>query len=299
MLISSTTITSLTALNSMFRLPLAAMVSLTAFTGVLAADPGAPGLLLWSVGWGIFLLSAACSVLNQVQERITDALMTRTRHRPIACGLIEPRIGATIGLLLGSSGLILLSVGSGQISALLGLATMAWYLLIYTPLKRISSLAVIAGTPCGALPPLIGWQAASGELFSPQILAIALIMLLWQVPHFWLLAMPDRDELRLAGFKVLPATLSNQKLLHICHFWIMGLSSVTLLLPLLHLLWQPLLQGALAGLALTFAIWASFVQRKVLFVEKAARKLRFGLHLYLGLVLCILLLQGMLFRYAI
>jgi 4-hydroxybenzoate polyprenyltransferase len=105
--------------------------------------------------------------------------------------------------------------------------------------------------------------------------------------------------LRLAGFKVLPATLSNQKLLHICHFWIMGLSSVTLLLPLLHLLWQPLLQGALAGLAITFALWASFVQRKVLFVEKAARKLRFGLHLYLGLVLCILLLQGMLFRYAI
>ncbi len=299
MLRSSTTFISLTALNRMFRLPLAAMVALTALTGALVANPGIPGLHLWSIGWGIFLLSAACSVLNQVQERLTDALMTRTRHRPIACGLIEPQVGAIIGLLLGSSGLLLLYAGSGQLSALLGLATMTWYLLIYTPLKRSSSIAVIAGTPCGMLPPIIGWQAASGDLFSPQILSLALIMLLWQVPHFWLLAMPDRDELRLAGFKVLPATLSNQKLLHVCHFWIMALSSATLLLPLMHLLWLPLLQVILGGLALSFAIWASAVQRKVLFVEKTAKKLRLGLHLYLAMVLGILLIQGIFLRYTL
>jgi protoheme IX farnesyltransferase len=232
-----------------------------------------------------------------VQERFTDALMTRTCHRPMACGLLSSRAGTLIGLVTGSTGLLTLYLGSSSASAFLGLVATAWYLLLYTPLKRVTSFAVVAGTPCGILPPLIGWHAAGGDLLSPQVLSLGLIMLLWQVPHFWLLALPDRDELDLAGFKVLPKALSNQKLLQVCHFWIMGLVSTTLLLPLLQLLWQPVLQGLTVGLALSFAIWASTLQRKVLFFEHAARRLKFGLHLYLALVVGLLLLQNLLARF--
>ncbi len=298
MLISSTTMSGLSAVGRLFRLPLAAMVALSALAGALAANPGLAWLQLWILGWAIFLLSAACSVLNQVQERLTDALMTRTCQRPIASGQLSAKAGAVIGLILGSVGLVLLYAGNGSDSALLGLTAMAWYLLVYTPLKRITPFAVIAGTPCGILPPLIGWHFATGNIFSPQALVLGLLLLLWQVPHFWLLAIPDRDELSLAGFKVLPSGLSNQKLLYVCHFWIMALTTASLLLPVMHLLWSIPLQVVAVGSSLAFACWATRVQKKSLFVEITVTRLRFGLHLYLGLILATILLQGLWTRLA-
>lgn len=289
---------SLVALSRLFRLPLAAMVAFSALTAALAANPLLDWLILWSVSWGVLLLTASGSVLNQLQERVTDALMSRTWHRPLACGLLPPRAGMVIGLTTGSAGLVMLFVGCGPLSALLGLAALGWYLLLYTPLKRVSPLAVIAGTPCGILPLLIGWQAAGGSLNSPRILALGLIMLLWQVPHYWLLVLPDRLELEMAGFRVLPRT-GDQKLLHICHFWLMSLACATLLLPLLGLLRTPLLQGLLLGVAVSFALWASLLQRRTLFIEKTASKLKLGLHLFLGLVLGLAFLEAVLTRFAI
>lgn len=288
--------TNLTALSRLIRLPLSAMVAVSALTGALAAAPEMPWLKLWALMWGIFLLSAACSVLNQVQERFTDALMRRTCSRPLACGALTPRRGMLSGLLLATGGLFILLSGNGTTAALLGLATTVWYLTVYTPLKRYSSLAVIAGTPCGAMPPLIGWIAAGADPLDPRPLALVLLMVLWQVPHYWLLAMPDRDELVRVGFKVLPDKLSAHQLLNISHFWILGMISATLLLPPLHLVQLPLLQGLVAGLALSFAVWTTRVQRKTLFIEKSSQKLRIGLHVYLGLVLGTILLNGLLTR---
>ncbi len=296
MRLHSATMTNLTALSRLIRLPLSAMVALSSLTGALAAAPGLPWLKLWALVWGIFLLSSACSVLNQVQERFTDALMRRTCRRPLACGSLSPRAGMAAGLLLATGGLAILLLGTGMTAALLGLVTTAWYLAVYTPLKRVSSLAVIAGTPCGALPPLIGWIAAGADPFDPRPLALVLLMVLWQVPHYWLLAMPDRDELLRVGFKVLPKRLSGHQLLSISHFWILGMISATLLLPPLRLVQWPLLQGLIAGLAVSFAVWTTKTLRKTLFVEKPARKLRIGLHVYLGLVLATILLNGLLTR---
>ncbi|MEJ2524045.1 MAG: UbiA family prenyltransferase [Desulfuromonadales bacterium] len=292
----SATMMHLTALSRLIRLPLSAMVALSALAGALAARPFLPWLSLWGVVWGIFLLSAACSVLNQVQERFTDALMRRTCRRPLACGALAPGTGMAIGLLLGSGGLAVLVATAGTTASLLGLGATVWYLAVYTPLKRISSLAVIAGTPCGALPPLIGWIAAGGEPLDPRPLALVLLMILWQVPHYWLLALPDRDELTRAGFKVLSARLSGHQLLGMSHFWILGMITATLLLPPLGLVNLPLFQGLIAGLAVAFAIWSTRVQRKTLFIEKSAQKLRIGLHVYLGLVLGTILLNGLILR---
>ncbi len=288
----SGTMTNLTALSRLIRLPLSTMVALSALTGALATNRPISGMTLWALTWGIFLMSSSCSVLNQVQERFTDALMRRTCRRPLACGDLSVTAGMAIGLLFGSGGLAILFAATGTATALLGLAVTSWYLLVYTPLKRISSLAVIAGTPCGALPPLIGWLAAGGDPLDPRPLTLVLLMVLWQVPHYWLLALPDRDELKQIGFKVLPAKLSANQLLNISHFWILGMVTATLLLPPMQLVRIPLLQGVIAGLAIAFAVWTTRIRQKTLFIEKTAYKLRVGLHLYLGLVLGIILLNG-------
>jgi protoheme IX farnesyltransferase len=286
--------TNLTALSRLIRLPLSAMVALSALAGALASGFQVPWITLWALTWGIFLMSSSCSVLNQVQERFTDALMRRTCRRPLACGDLSAKTGMAIGLLFGSGGLAILFAATGTTTALLGLVATSWYLLVYTPLKRHSSLAVIAGTPCGALPPLIGWLAAGGDPLDPRPFTLVLLMVLWQVPHYWLLALPDRDELKRIGFKVLPDKLSGHQLLSISHFWILGMVTATLLLPPMRLVQLPILQGLIAGLAISFAVWTTRVQQKSLFIEKTAYKLRVGLHLYLGLVLGTILLNGLL-----
>lgn len=288
--------TNLSALSRLIRLPLSAMVALSALSGALATGLHMSWATLWALSWGVFLLSAACSVLNQVQERHTDALMRRTCRRPLACGALKPATGMIIGVLLGSGGLATLLAATGTATALLGLAATGWYLLVYTPLKRLSPLAVIAGTPCGALPPVMGWLAAGGDPLDPRPLTLVLLMVLWQVPHYWLLALPDRYELRQVGFKVLPAQLSRHQLLSISHFWILGTVTATLLLPPLQLVQLPLLQGVVAGLAIVFAVWTTHTLRRTLFIEKTAARLRIGLHVYLGLVLGTVLLNGLALR---
>ena len=290
------TMTSLAALSRLIRLPLSGMVAVSALAGALVMSPYLPPQKLWTLGWGIFLLSASCSVLNQVQERHSDALMRRTCSRPLACGALSPKVGMVIGLLLATGGVAILLVTAGSLPALLGLGATAWYLAVYTPMKRVSSMAVIAGTPCGALPPLIGWVAAGGDPLDPRPMVLVLLMVLWQVPHYWLLALPDRDELRRAGFKVMPVKFSSHQLISISHFWMLGMVTSTLLLPLMHLIKVPVLQGLIAGLAISFAVWSTRVQRKSLFVERTARKLRIGLHVYLGLILGSILLNSLWLR---
>ncbi|MBW2450776.1 MAG: protoheme IX farnesyltransferase [Deltaproteobacteria bacterium] len=297
MQIMSNTASGFFAMSSLFRLPLAVMVALTAIVGALAGNPASPRLMMWSLAWGIFFLSAACSVLNQVQERTADALMSRTCHRPVASGLVSAHKAGFIGFSLASAGLCLLYAGTGPENALAGLFAMGWYLLVYTPMKRVTPWAIVAGTPCGMLPPLIGWQAATGEFVSPQAFVLALIMFFWQVPHFWLLALPDRHELQMAGFRVLPDALSNQRLFHISLFWVVGLCSATLLLPIVRGVHFPSLQVVIICLALAFVFWSFGCQRQFVLVEKVARQLKFGLHLYLGLLLGTLVLHGLATRF--
>ncbi len=276
-----------TALAQLLRLPLAVMVALTAITGALLLRAPTNGLTLWAVGSGVFLLTAAGSVLNQLQERTSDALLRRTAGRPLACGQLSPAAGSGLGLSLASGGLAVLLAGTGAGPALLGLAALTWYLLVYTPLKRLTSLAVLAGTPCGALPPLIGWLAGGGPLPAPQPLALALIMLLWQVPHYWLLALPDRAELHAAGFRTLPE-LTDRQLLTVSRRWIGALALATVFLPLLAMPTHTLAQGLLIGLALALAGGTVWMSGRTLFAAAAAPLLRHLLHLYLGLILMVL-----------
>ena len=181
-----------------------AMVVFTALVGYVTASSGAAwNLLLAAALAGTGLVAAGASVLNQVMERDTDALMLRTRTRPLPAGRIGPGEARAFGVLLTLSGLATLLWLSGPLAAAVAGATWASYLFAYTPLKRRTPLATLVGAVPGALPPVIGWAAALGGL-DPGAFILFAILFLWQVPHFLAIAWLYRDHYARAGFPMLP-----------------------------------------------------------------------------------------------
>lgn len=157
--------------------------------------------LLWTAV-GTWLLGSSASVFNQLRERDLDAVMKRTEHRPLPAGRIRPMTAVGIGVVLALGGSIVLMRFTSPLAMILGLATVGIYIIVYTPLKRKTPLATAVGAVPGAMPPLIGWAAARGELETGAWLFFGLVYL-WQLPHFLAIAwMYQRDYLR-AGFKVL------------------------------------------------------------------------------------------------
>ena len=180
------------------------MVVFTTLVGFVTAAPASPwtGLLLAALA-GTGLVAGGASALNQVMERDTDALMHRTRTRPIPAGRIRPGEAILFGALLTLAGLGLLAALSGTLAALVAFSTWASYLFLYTPLKRRSHLSTLVGAVPGALPPVIGWAAGSGSL-EPGAFILFAIMFLWQIPHFLAIAWLYRDDYERGGLKVLP-----------------------------------------------------------------------------------------------
>ena len=180
------------------------MVVFTALVGFVTAASAPPWTALLAAALvGTGLVAAGASALNQVMERDTDALMLRTRNRPIPGGRIRPVEASLFALLLTLAGLVLLAVRCGAPAALVAFSTWASYLFLYTPLKRRSHLATLVGAVPGALPPVIGWAAASGRL-EPGAFILFAIMFLWQIPHFLAIAWIYRDDYERGGLKVLP-----------------------------------------------------------------------------------------------
>jgi protoheme IX farnesyltransferase len=181
-----------------------AMVVFTALVGFVTASPGpAWTFALAAALAGTGLVAAGASVLNQVMERDTDALMLRTRTRPLPAGRIGPGEARAFGALLTATGLVTLAWLSGPLAAAVAFATWASYLFAYTPLKRRTSLATLVGAVPGALPPVIGWAAAQGRLEAGSFILFA-ILFLWQIPHFLAIGWLYRDDYARAGFPMLP-----------------------------------------------------------------------------------------------
>jgi protoheme IX farnesyltransferase len=152
---------------------------------------------------GTALVAGGAAALNQVLERDTDALMRRTRSRPLPAGRVSITAAAAFGLALTSLGIVLLATDTTLVAAALALLTSVVYLLIYTPLKRRTPGATLVGAVPGALPPLIGWAASHGNV-SPGGVALSAIVFLWQIPHFMAIAWLCRDDYAHAGFPMLP-----------------------------------------------------------------------------------------------
>jgi protoheme IX farnesyltransferase len=152
---------------------------------------------------GTALVAGGAAVLNQVYERDTDALMRRTRLRPLPDGRVAPADARAFGYALSAVGLLLLAARANLLAAFLALVTLVVYLTIYTPLKRRSSISTLVGAVPGALPPLIGWTASHGAVTAGGA-ALFAIVFLWQIPHFMAIAWLYRDDYGKAGFPMLP-----------------------------------------------------------------------------------------------
>jgi len=149
------------------------------------------------------LVAAGASALNQLLEREYDAKMRRTQNRPLPSGRLQPTTVAIFGGVSSVAGLVYLALAVNPLTSVLGAVTLVSYLFIYTPLKRVTWLNTMIGAVPGAMPPLMGWTAARGEL-SGEGWALFAILFFWQLPHFFAIAWMYRDEYAKAGFKMLP-----------------------------------------------------------------------------------------------
>lgn len=216
------------------KLRITIFVTVTTVFGYIAATNSIDaGLILPTIG--ILLLACGSAALNHYQERNTDALMDRTKNRPIPSGKISASSVLKISIVLVISGSILLFISSGVLALSFGLLNLIWYNGVYTPLKKVSPLAIIPGSLVGAIPPIVGWVAGDGYLFDPQIILISFFFFIWQIPHFWLLLMILDKDYQKAGFPTLTQIFNRQQLGRITFIWIIATGVTGLLIPLFQI----------------------------------------------------------------
>ena len=180
------------------------LVLVTTLAGLYLASPAGVELkLLVNTLVGTALVAGGAAALNQVWERRTDALMRRTRTRPLPGGRLGTTEGTWFGVLLSIIGLAQLAVAVNGTAAAVAGATLVSYVLVYTPLKLQTSLATLVGAIPGALPPVIGWSAATGRI-PLEALVLFGIVFFWQMPHFLAIAWLYRDDYANAGIPLLP-----------------------------------------------------------------------------------------------
>ena len=184
------------------RLNLLVVVSAVAGYAMAHGDTTDFAALGWMVV-GTGLVSGGASAINQVIERETDGLMRRTRQRPLPDGRLTPIEALAFAGILSVSGLFVLAAGVNLLSAMVALATLASYAVVYTPLKKRTSFATVIGAIPGALPPVIGWAAAADAL-SQGAWVLFGIVFLWQLPHFLAIAWIYREDYARAGLPMLP-----------------------------------------------------------------------------------------------
>ena len=184
-----------------------ALMSFTVLVGMLLATRGPlplPVLLFGTLG--IALMAAAAAAVNHLVDRRIDALMARTRHRPLPRGLLRGKQVLAFAAVLGAAGMALLLHFTNPLCAALTLASLLGYAVVYTMyLKRATPQNIVIGGAAGAAPPLLGWVAVTGQV-DPGALLLFLIILVWTPPHFWALAIHRRDDYAKAGVPMLPVT---------------------------------------------------------------------------------------------
>lgn len=186
------------------KVRLTSLVVLTTLVGFYMGTTGPLDFqLMFQTVCGTALVACGAAALNQLIEREYDAKMLRTQDRPLPSGRMRPETVRIFGVACALLGLSQLALGANPMSAAIGGITLATYLFIYTPLKRVSWMNTLVGAVPGALPPMIGWAAAQGELTSAGWSLFGII-LFWQIPHFLAIAWLYRDEYAKAGFVMLP-----------------------------------------------------------------------------------------------
>ena len=220
-------------LPQFFALTKPRVVSLIVFTAVIGMFLAAPGTVavqpLVFGAIGIALVAGAAAATNCLLERKTDALMARTRARPLPTGRLNPAEAAAFALAVGAAGLAVLYTLVNPLTMWLAAATFVGYAFVYTLiLKPLTPQNIVIGGAAGAMPPVLGWSAVSGEV-SADALLLFLIIFVWTPPHFWSLALYRRNEYAKAGVPMLPVTHGERATrLHVL-LYTLGLFAVSLL----------------------------------------------------------------------
>jgi protoheme IX farnesyltransferase len=240
--------------------------------------------------FGTFLIACASSALNQYQERNFDALMERTKNRPLPTNKISSKHALILAIILAVIGSVILYKSSNFVCLILGLTALVWYNAVYVNLKRKTAFAVIPGSVIGAIPPVIGWCAAGGTVWDFRILIVAFFYFLWQIPHFWLLLFKYADDYRKAGYPVLPDIFSERQIFNLTFIWLACAVITGLSFPYFKII------NSISGTVfLTFISIFILLIFKILFKKinsLSAKKMFIFINIYMMAVLLIIIIDS-------
>jgi protoheme IX farnesyltransferase len=259
-----------------------ALLLVTTVATMVAAEP--TGLDLTTVLWtalGGYLAAGGAGAINHYVDRDRDARMARTRGRPLVSGRIEPWHGLVFGIALGIASTVQLAITVNPLSALLALTGLLGYVFVYTIwLKPLTHQNIVIGGAAGAMPPLVGWAAATGGL-APEALYPFAIVFLWTPPHFWALSLLIKDDYARTGVPMLPVVRGEAATRRQIAAYTLGLVAFTLL---------PAATGWLGGfyLACALALGSGFAGLALRLLRRPSRRL--ALRLYLASLVYLALL---------
>lgn len=275
--------------STLTKARLSALVVFTTAVGFAVAPAPMRGWLPFlGTVIGTALAAASAAMLNQLLETRRDGLMERTRHRPLPARLVSPTAVFIAGIVAGYAGVSLVALSGNLLAAGLTLATILIYILLYTPLKPLTTFNTLIGAVTGATPPMIGWVAATGRL-EPGAWILGGLLFVWQIPHFFALAWMYRDDYRRGGFAMLPVLDESGRI-----------TSETVLLTALLLIPLSMLATvfgvagwSFAAGALVLGLWLSSLAWRFrrLRTTVSARAVFIGSIVYLPLILVLLVLD--------
>lgn len=243
----------LSSILELGKIKISIPVALTGFLGYYRASGSINEDFLFTF-FGILFMSMGASTINHIQERNSDRMMKRTARRPIPAGRISLLNAVVAAAVFSCTGLVLLLLTGSFLAASIGAFTLAWYNLVYTPLKRVTPFAVFPGAVIGALPPLIGWAAAGGNIFDPEILLISLFLFIGQMPHYWLLLIKIGDEFSSAGLPVITKIFSDFQLRNINFIWIFSTAVAVLIFPVSGIMHSTIISFVMVGGVILFMV---------------------------------------------
>ena len=261
-------------------------VALSALTGYVLQTKQFDGQA-WMLMAGVFLMSCSSGAINHLQEYKTDALMPRTKNRPLPSGKISLKSAWLIALSFFAYGAFILIASFPIIVFLTSFMTLLSYNIIYTPLKKVTAFAVVPGSLVGALPPYIGWFAGGGDWANGQIFWVALFFFIGQIPHFWLLLLMFGKEYEMAGFPSLHSVFNDNQIKRLSFTWILATIATALVVAI------EVIQGSILMFFLLiyifyvlFSLSANMLIKKDIQARSSFLKLNF-LYLFMMIVLII------------
>jgi protoheme IX farnesyltransferase len=267
------------------------MVLLTVAAGFIMGTGGPPNLLLLtSTIVGTALVAIGASALNQLLEARTDGLMLRTQDRPLPAGRLQSTAVLRFGVMTACAGLIYLSAFVNALTGVLAVITLGSYVGIYTPLKRRTTLNTLVGAIPGALPPVMGWAAATGQV-GAEAGSLFLILFFWQFPHFWAIAWIYKEDYAQAGLRMIPVLdrengrMTGRLMVQNC----LALLAISLIPALFPLAGPRYVIGALVMGSIFLACAIRFLLRPS---RRRARQVLLASLVYLPIVLLLLLVDG-------